>query len=241
VAFVLAGLALTLILSTWLKGHEERSGAAASTDAAVHETASDGSTPIVSQSPTTSASVGPIKRVHVGRNALTADGVPISFRVRTHGWERFGTLYISKSTVGPQGAEAIIYWSSLGGGVDAEACGQWWGSPVGSVADFAAHASRMRGTELVARPSNVTVGGRAAKRVVLTVREDVGCDPGLFFTWQAPEGGAFWTSTDAGDTIRVWLVKRGRDVLFIGGITHKDAGSALEREIQQIVGSIRFD
>jgi len=54
-------------------------------------------------------------------------------------------------------------------------------------------------------------------------------------------GGAFWGSTDVGDTIRVWLVKVGRKVLFIEGDTRKYARFDLEREIQQIVGSIRFD
>jgi len=54
-------------------------------------------------------------------------------------------------------------------------------------------------------------------------------------------GGAFWGSTDVGDTIRVWLVKVGRKVLFIEGDTRKYVRSNLKREIEQIVGSIRFD
>jgi hypothetical protein len=77
--------------------------------------------------------------------------------------------------------------------------------------------------------------------VVFTVREDVGCDPGFFYTWRDVKGGAFWTRTHVGDTIRVWLVKLGRTLLFIEGDTHKAAGSDLELEIRQIVRSIRFD
>jgi hypothetical protein len=239
--FVLAALVLTVVLGTWLRSHEE-GAPAVSTDAAFHETPiSDGSpAPVISPSPTP-AGFGSSELRRAGRNSLIVDGVSFSFSVPTSGWERFGNLYISKSTVGPQGAEAIIFWTAMGGGVDAEACGQWWGSPVGDVADFAVHASRVRGTELVTGPSDVTVGGRAAKYVVLKVREDVGCDPGLLYTWQEAAGGAFWTSTDVGDTMRVWLVKIGRTVLFIGGATHEDAGSDLQQEIQQIVGTIRFD
>ena len=34
-----------------------------------------------------------------------------------------------------------------------------------------------------AGPEDVTVGGRPAKHLVVRVREDLGCDPGYFFTW----------------------------------------------------------
>ncbi len=44
-----------------------------------------------------------------------------------------------------------------------------------------------------------------------------------------------------GDTITVWIVDVGGTRLFIEGDTHKAAGSDLEREIGQIVGSIRFE
>jgi hypothetical protein len=238
--FVLAALVLTVVLGTWLRSHEE-GARSASTDAAVNETPiSDGSsTPAVTPTPTP-ARFGSSELLRVGRHSLVVAGVPFSFSVPTSGWERFGKLYISKSTVRPQGAQAIIFWTDMGGGVNAESCGQWWGSPVGSVADFATNASRMRGTELVKGPSDVTVGRRAAKYVVLKVREDVGCDPGLLYTRPDVAGGAFWTSTDVGDTMRIWLVKVGRTVLFIGGATHKQADSDLEQEIQRIVGSIRF-
>src|SRR2546422_1545271 len=234
--FVLAASVLIVALGTLLKAHEERSAPAASSDALVQETRANDVSP-----PPTVEGIGSIKPAHVGRNALTVDGVPLSFSVPTRGWERFGRISINKSTVGPQNAEAIIYWTIMSDNAYADPCGQWWGSPVGSVADWAANASRMRGTELVTGPSDVTVGGRPAKHVVFTVRDDVGCDPGFFYTWPEVMGGAFWGRTDVGDTIRVWLVKVGRKVLFIEGDTHKYARSDLEQEIQQIVRSIRFD
>jgi hypothetical protein len=241
VTFAMAAFVLILTLGTWLKAHDERSAPAASADAAVQGTpASDGSpTPAVSPTPMP-AGFGSGERLRVGRHPLTVAGVPFSFSVPTAGWERFGNLYITKSSVGPQDAEAMIYWTSLDGSARADPCGQWWGSP-GSVADFAAHASRMRGTELVTGPSDITIGGRAAKHVVFTVREDVACDPGFFYTWRDEKGGAFWTRTHVGDTIRVWLIKLRRTLLFIEGDTRKAAGSDLEQEIREIVGSNRFD
>ena len=97
------------------------------------------------------------------------------------------------------------------------------------------------GTELVTGPSNVTVGARAAKHVVLIVRESNGCHPGFFYTWEDVRGGALWSATRVGDTIRVWIIEVGGARLFIEAETSTDADYGLEQEILQIVESIRFD
>jgi hypothetical protein len=76
--------------------------------------------------------------------------------------------------------------------------------------------------------------------VVLTVRENVGCDPGFFYTWRHQPGGALWPTTGVGDTIRVWIVAVNRTRLFIAAATNEQATSSLKKEIQQVVGSIRF-
>jgi hypothetical protein len=182
--------------------------------------------------------------IGVGRHSLTVERVPFSFSVPTPGWERKGSLYVSKSIVGPQGAEAVVFWTTFPDGVYAYPCAHLLlvSDPIGpSAADLATAVSVARGTELVAGPADVTVGGRGAKHVVLTVREDAGCDPGYFFAWRDDFGGAFWVETDVGDTIRVWIVDFDGKRLVIEAETNKDANSALEREIQQIVESIRFD
>jgi hypothetical protein len=97
------------------------------------------------------------------------------------------------------------------------------------------------GTELVSGPSDVTVGGRPAKHVVLTVRGDVACQPGFFYTYDPRGGGAFWHDTLPGDMIAVWIVDLDGTLFFIEGETREDAASALEQQIQQIVDSIRFE
>jgi hypothetical protein len=182
-------------------------------------------------------------------------GVEFSFRVPAPDWTpgpinrdpdgmgfRTGSLYVSKSTVGPQGAEAVVFWTSLPTGDDADPCGHLRGLAVTpSAADLAAALAKAPGTELVTGPSNVTVGGRPAKLVVLTVRKDVGCDPGFFYTWHDDMLGPFWPGTSVGDTMRVWIVDVAGARLFIEAETTKWAGPDLEREIQQIVESIRFD
>ena len=58
-----------------------------------------------------------------------------------------------------------------------------------TAADLSAAVATAPGTELVVGPSDVTVGGRAAKHVELIVREHRGCDPGFFYTWRDVFGG----------------------------------------------------
>ena len=84
------------------------------------------------------------------------------------------------------------------------------------------------------------MGERPAKHVVVTVRKDVGCDPGFFYTWRVVFGGVFWRTTEVGDTVRVWIVAVGGTRLFIAAATKPEANGMLNREVKQIVESIRF-
>ncbi|MGZ8582531.1 MAG: TolB family protein [Actinomycetota bacterium] len=70
--------------------------------------------------------------------------------------------------------------------------------------------------------------------------QNAGCDPGFFYTWQAVHGGALWTRTGVGATMRVWIVDVDGTRLFIEAATTHQASSSLDQEIQQIIGSLRF-
>ena len=173
----------------------------------------------------------------------------MSFRVPTDGWEAFGSISINKSAIGPRGAEAIVFWTSMSDGGYMRSCGQWWGSPVGSLADFAAGAAASAGTGLVMGPSDVSVGGFPAKHVALIVQTRH-CDPGYFYRWQDVERGPFWSTTHVGDTIDVWIVDVDGTRVFIEseirgyafeGEAHERVGNELAKEIRHIVGSIRFN
>ncbi len=191
-----------------------------------------------------------VERPPLRKHVNTADGVPFSFRASAHGWERFGDISLNKSERGPQGAEAMIYWSSFPDGDyadyyghEAHPCTRLLSPPVGpSATDLAVAISKAPGTELVKGPSDVVVGGYPAKHLVLRVREDyAGCDPGFFYTWRAVYGGALWTTTPAGATMRVWVVDVDGTRLFIGAATLGEASSDLEQEIEQIIRSIHFN
>jgi hypothetical protein len=75
---------------------------------------------------------------------------------------------------------------------------------------------------------------------VVTAREEVFCDPGFFYSWYSECWGPCWTESTVGDTIRVWIVDVDGTPLFIEAETSIQATTYLDREIQRIVGSIRF-
>lgn len=173
---------------------------------------------------------------------VTIQGIPMTFTVSGAGWETHGRPYISKSVAGPQGAEAIIYWAGFPEGMSAQPCADVIGPSVGSsAADLADAVSTAPGTELVAGPSDATLGGLPALAVVVTIRGDMGCDPGYFYSWEPFEMGALWTGTEPGDKIRAWVVDVDGTLIFVAAATHPGAGSRVEQEIQQIIGSIQFE
>jgi hypothetical protein len=215
-------------------------------------TASTSATPVAT--PESSPSPTPnIEGLEIGRHSVTVDGVGFSFEVTTktaNGWAKYDSVYLGKSIAGPQGAEGMIFWAGFPDSAHADPCASLLTPPVGpSAADLAATVSTTPGTTLVSGPSDVSIGGHKAKRVVLTVRQNVGCQPGFFYTWQYPAGGPFWGGIEVGDTVTVWIVEMSGTRLFIEGVTHEftfgpgshAVGPELGQEIQQIVDSIRFD
>ena len=142
------------------------------------------------------------RSMYIGRAShrqasLTVDGVPFSFSVPTpRGWERFGGISHQQVHLRATGSRGHHLLDGLPRRRRRRSVRQPAEPARGpSAADLAAAVATAPGTELVTGPSDVTVGGRAAKHVVLTVREDVGCDPGFFYTWEAVKGVPFWTTT----------------------------------------------
>jgi hypothetical protein len=202
----------------------------------------------------TAASVDVASDSHGSRQTVTEKGVRFSFGVPGPvgfgSWERFksrgGPISLNRNIMGSQGAEAIIYWTSFPHGDYADPCARLMGRSVGrSAADLAAAVSTAPGTKRLMGPSDVNLGGHPAKYVVLKIRKNVGCDPGFFYSWKDVYGGALWTTTDVGDTIRVWIVAVGGTRLFIAAATSEHdraehANARLKRTVKHIVESIRF-
>jgi hypothetical protein len=160
------------------------------------------------------------------------------------GWERPTLAFsLNKSVMGPQDAEAIIFWTSFPDGGYVSPCANVLGPEAGgSAADLAAAVATARGTALVKGPSDVIVGGLPAQQVAIVVRRDGGCDPGFFFTWPHDEcQGACWLETRVGYRISVWIFEVAHTLVVIEAATSKQAESELKREIREIVETVRFD
>jgi len=211
-------------------------------------------TPTPSPVPTATPEATPAAYVYpdagplaIGRHQLTEEGVPLSFSVATSGWSIDDTGYIYKDTEVAADQAEFLFWSLAN--IYSDPCAHTpLSPPVGpSAADLADALWTAFGTEAT-EPSDVTVGGRAAKHVVLTVPEDIGCDRTSFYLWYNDCGGVssdavgcYRYATELGDTIRAWIVDVDGARLFIEAETRKAAGPEVEQEIQQIIDSIVFE
>lgn len=184
--------------------------------------------------------------VAAGRHTLTVSGVTFSFDVppqppaQAESWARYGNVYMSKSVMGPQGAEAMIHWARFDADSPySEPCGEWWGSP--PTLEVKRLAERVARYALAdATPTRVTLDGWPAAFIEFGVIQEPFCSPGLLDTWEGPLGGPFWDYPKIDDKVRIWIVQVKRAVMVIEADTHSDAGAELEHEVQQIVESIRF-
>jgi hypothetical protein len=149
----------------------------------------------------------------------------------------------------------MSYWTAFPGGGQIAPCSKLLSPALArsSIDDVAAVVGKADGTELVAGPKRVTLGGRPARYVELVIREDRGCDRGFFFTWRDEIHGALWGGTEPGERIRTWIVEVDRTRLFFvaetkEGFNHplrpppsKSELQRVGREITKIVRSIRFE
>lgn len=201
--------------------------------------------PTPSPSPSSASRTFPAEGpLAIGRHSMTMGGVPVSVAVPA-GWHSEQAFFINKDAgVGPEGA-SFLFWDPSPVGVYADPCAHTLSSPTGpSTADLADAVSTLSGTDLVSGPSDVTVGGRPAKHVVLTVREDVGCGAGDggFYLWHGDvDSEEVRFATALGETLRVWIIDVDGTRLFIEAESYKGAGPEIDQEIQQIVDSIRFE
>ena len=206
-----------------------------------------------------SSDVGSVQGPRARRLSRVVQGVRFSLEVPTS-WERgpvkrltgsgrfrTGRLFVSKNTIGPQGAEAVLFWTSFPDGYRAGPCANLLRRPIGpSAADLVSAMVRTPGIELLDGPVKVTVGGRPATHAALRVFLDLGCDPGFFYTWRprGPRGRCWatcWLESNLGDTISVWVVEVGGTRLVLEAETSAQAGLSVEPEVRQMVTSIRFD
>jgi hypothetical protein len=199
--------------------------------------------PSLSPSPSAALDFPPAGDLATGqRHAIVLGGVPFTFTVPTTGWVSNGEFGIDKAAgVGPDGA-GFILWTDTPVGVFTDPCAHTMGPDLGaSVADLAVAVAAVPGTDLVDGPTDVTVGGKPAKQVALTIRDDIGCAPDSFYLWYAPGPGNARYATAVGSTIRTWIIDVDGTPVWIDAETYAGAKPEPGQEVQQIIDSIEFD
>jgi len=176
------------------------------------------------------------------RHTMTRGGVQFSFSVPTPGWTSNGDWGLDKGQgIVPEGA-GFIFWDDAATGVFTDPCAGTKGPDLGaSVPDLAAAVAAVPGTDLVSGPTDVTVGGKPAKQVVLTIRDDIACDAQSFYLWYGPGSENARYASAVGSTIRTWIIDVDGKVVWIDGETYKGAGPGPGQEIQQVIDSIQFE
>jgi hypothetical protein len=209
--------------------------------------------PTLSPSPSASSASAfpPAGSLAIGTQAMTRGGIPLSLELPTTGWRSEQGYFLNKGTgVAPEAA-SILFWNPDPEGVYADPCAHVVSPPAGpSTAELANAVARIPGVDIVSGPSDVTVGGHAAKRVVLTVPETVGCKAGDggFYLWYDLGQGSGCAGTQPcpryasalGSTYSVWIIDVDGKRLFIEAESYKGASPQIRQELQRIVDSITF-
>ena len=207
---------------------------------------SPSTSPTAGSAPTPAPSLGntavrPIAGDYLpGRHSMTVDGITFSVVIESAGWEPHDGFQVSKSFVRGQSAEAVLFWTAYPKSLKAFSCFDLGRPTLGSARGVANAVAETRGLITLAGPSEVAIDGRSAYRVIATVRDDEGCDPGYIYNWKV-SGGAFWTSTHVGDRITVWAMDVDGGILVIGGLLNAEMATAADLEIEAIVSSMRFE
>jgi hypothetical protein len=184
----------------------------------------------------------------VGRHAMTLAGVPFTFEVVTEGWVSNGDFGIDKDLQDAHAAGFIFWRESAPDNTYADPCTEtpMHPPPGASPAELAAAVSTVPGTEVVSGPSEVTVGGHPAQRVVITIPEDIGCAPDAFYLWYAAEAddpmvGLGRYATSVNSTIQSWIIDVDGTIVWIDGETYATSAPGAAEEVEQIVNSIQFE
>jgi hypothetical protein len=192
--------------------------------------------------PPTLTTIRDVGAMLMGPQTVQVGGVELTFDVPEPGWEQFGNVYISKSFRNVSKSDVVIYWTPIEGDV-AMPCSPLVGPASGlSVED---QAVALRGAEgldwdHVNESGTAWIGGQPAGYLTATVREASGCGPGYFFDWEQVAGGMAWEGPMPGDVIRLWVSDVGGTRVLIEAMAREGVLATAGRELDQIVGSIRF-
>ena len=221
-------------------------------DVGVAATASPSATPSPSplSAPSASISFLPAGELAPGRHTLLEDSIVFSIQV-PDGWHTSGFPCLGGGCASPKGGwlqrgaddstEPDAVWMPIWSvdNVASDPCAHTAAPVATSAAALAAAVASLPGTDAISAPTDVVVGGRPAKHVVIKVRADIECAPRQFQMWA--DHGIFRWASALGQTNRVWIIDVHGQRVWIEAETYEGATPALETEIQGMIDSIRFE
>jgi hypothetical protein len=191
--------------------------------------------PSPTPSPTPTGSAVWRSSLETGTYHAIMNGTPMTFTLPSDGW-RNGAIPGAIET-GFFRADDHAWMSFIGGPseVGTEPCAGR-STPVPQTLAGAADAyTTIPGTHAVG-PTDVTVAGRPAKLVVLTIDHDIPCGPNRY--WLFGQGSSYPDSLDS--IIRTWIIDVDGELYEIDS-QQAAPNHRLDQEILQIVDSIQFE
>ena len=176
------------------------------------------------------------------RYSIALEDRRVTFTVPSPDWGSNGIFAIDKYAEAASDRAGFIFWENTPDRIFREPCQRATAPSIGtSVADLASGVASVPGVELVDGPSDATVGGYAAKRVVIRIPEDIGCAAQDFHLWTAPGDPDGRYATATGSTIQTWIIDVDGTTIWFDAETYEGAGPGPGNEIQQIVDSMQFE
>jgi hypothetical protein len=172
----------------------------------------------------------------IGRHSGLFGGVPFSFAIPSTGWSSYAWTGMIEKSAYPSKDYAWIGFNWGGSGVnDIDPCREKSSGKSYSTVDAIAKAyTTIPGTSAVG-PTNVTLGGLPAKKVVLTIHDDIPCLPNMFKF----DDSLTWPNALTSE-VTFWFVDVGGK-RFSLHIDRTAPNPELQQEIDYIVNSVRFE
>lgn len=189
----------------------------------------------------------PAGDLSIGRHHWTQNGIGYSLGFTTEGWQSGGVTVPPDGSLLRNGVASI--WMPMWSidGVFSDPCAHVPGPVLSpSAADLAAAVAALPGFDVLAKPEEITVGGRTATHVVIKATADIGCEPTDYFMWyddvrcEDADPCARYAATVT-QVNRVWIWEIDGRHIWIEVETKWDANAALEAEIADLIASIEFD
>jgi hypothetical protein len=204
--------------------------------------ASPSPSPSMSPSPSPSASDLAFPRagsIVAGRHPMVLSGKPLTIDWPA-GWISNGEFRVHTVS----GSAAFIFWTNAPTNVYEDPCANApLDPPAGSgPAELAAAVGSIPGTDLIAEPSDLSIGGQPAKLVTIRIREaaEIDCANDEFSLWYSEDPATGRWPDAFGETINVWIIDVDGTTVWIDGAAGPSTTPELQETMRQIVDSIEF-